>query len=156
MLLIRDDNDRFLFDVSTIPHKHLNFAEPEKARSLLTEEIEARLREIDHIRDARLAIAVATLTSAERRLIASFGEFGVEQTFWLTAENLFMTAAIPRLLDKQLILTAGVTHDGHAMFKWTELGRSLADQIEQLVPTHPAPVEAAATETAAEPTNGET
>jgi hypothetical protein len=58
----------------------------------------------------------------------------MEQTFWFTKETLFMATAIPRLLDKQIFVTAGITNDGHAMYRWTELGKTLADNIEKLVP----------------------
>jgi len=134
VLLIRDDNDRFLFDVSTVPHKHLDFANVEIARSLLKEEIENRLREIDHVLDTRISLAVATLTGGERQIISSFRKYAMGQTFWFTKETLFMATAIPRLLDKQIFVTAGITHDGHAMYRWTELGKTLADNIEKLVP----------------------
>ncbi|MEO7862940.1 MAG: hypothetical protein ABIU05_21375, partial [Nitrospirales bacterium] len=53
VLLIRDDKSPFLFDVSTVPHKHIDFSEPTAARSILRSEIEARLREVDHVHDAR-------------------------------------------------------------------------------------------------------
>jgi hypothetical protein len=47
VLLIRDDKDKFLFDVSTIPHKHLDFGNPEQAKQQLHEELKARLRDRD-------------------------------------------------------------------------------------------------------------
>ena len=46
VLLLRDDNDPFLFDVSTVPHKQIDFSEPMVARSLISTEIEARLSEV--------------------------------------------------------------------------------------------------------------
>lgn len=157
VLLIRDDKTPFLFDVSTVPHKHLDFTEPSNARSILTAEIEARLREIDHVHDARIAIAIATLTSQEREFIGSFAKYKMEQTFWPTIHNLATLAALPRLLDKQLIRTAGITHDGYAMFKWTELGRMLADKVDQLVPiVNFAPAPTGNTEKPSELKNGET
>jgi len=135
VLLIRDDNDRFLFDVSTVPHKHIDFADTEKARESLQEEIENRVKEIDRVRDARIRLAVATLTINERQILATFKTYAMEHTFWFTRkENLGMLAAMPRLLDKQLIVTAGITHDGFAMYRWTELGKTLADNIDKLVP----------------------
>ena len=35
VLLLRDDTDKFLFDVSTVPHMHLDFVDIERARSEL-------------------------------------------------------------------------------------------------------------------------
>lgn len=143
VLLLRDDKDRFLFDVSTVPHKHIDFADREKARASIQEEIENRLREVDRVRDARIRLAVATLTLNERQILATFKRYAMENTFWFTRkENLGMLAAIPRLLDKQLIVTAGITHDGYAMYRWTELGKTLADNIDSLVPmVNFAPIE---------------
>ena len=51
VLLIRDDRDKFLFDVSTIPHKHVDFTDPERARIELKEELISRLKERDHLHD---------------------------------------------------------------------------------------------------------
>ena len=134
VLLIRDDRDRFLFDVSTVPHKHIDFSNLDEARSALAEEIGMRLREIDHVLDARIAVAVASLTAGERQILAAFADYGMNQTFWLTKENMGSLAALPRLLDKQLILTKGATREGRAMFGWTELGRVVADNLQRLVP----------------------
>lgn len=158
VLLIRDDHDRFLFDVSTVPHKHLDFSDSEKARTILSEEIAARLREIDHVRDARISVAVATLTGIERQLVVAFARYGMEQTFWLKKSSLVIMASLTRLLDKQLIRTAGITNDNHAMFKWTELGRTLADKIEQLLPTFNLALipEVASTDKPEKPPNEET
>lgn len=96
------------------------------------------------MRDARIEIAIATLTSQEREILGTVAKYNMSQAFWLTTHNLATLSALPRLLDKQLIRTAGITHDGYAMFKWTELGKTLADRIDQLVPTvnfAPAPTE---------------
>ncbi len=63
VLLVRDDKAPFLFDVSTVPHKHIEFSDAGNARTELAHELVARLREVDHLRDARLAVAIASLTS---------------------------------------------------------------------------------------------
>ncbi|MHB8091202.1 MAG: hypothetical protein ACYDH8_06345 [Syntrophales bacterium] len=49
VLLVRDDKDKFLFDVSTVPHMHLDFTEPAKACAELQTELLARLKEQDFI-----------------------------------------------------------------------------------------------------------
>jgi hypothetical protein len=136
VLLIRDDLDRFLFDVSTVPHKHLDFSDANTARAQLAEEIRNRLREIDLLRDARAEVAIASLTGQERQVLAAFAKYPVGSSFWTTSEGFGTLSAIPRLLDKQLIRTAGITHDNHAMFKWTELGKVIADHIDKLLPVH--------------------
>jgi hypothetical protein len=141
VLLIRDDKEPFLFDVSTVPHMHINFAERETARELLSQEIAARLREIDHVRDARIAIAVTSLTSEERHILSMFAKFGMDRVFCITKVNIGTLATVPRLLDKQLIVTVGATKDGKAIFRWTELGHALATQLEVHVPVIGIPAE---------------
>ena len=74
------------------------------------------------------------MTAEERQILAMFSQYGMHQTFWLTKVSLLSRPALQRLLDKQLIRTAGITEDGFAMFTWTELGKILADNIERYVP----------------------
>ncbi len=136
VLLIRDDKEPFLFDVSTVPHKHIDFADPKVAQSALAEELAGRLRAIDYIRDARVGIAIASLTAQERMVLAVFAPYPMGNTFWLRQTNAETMVAVPRLLDKQLIRTAGATDNGQAMFIWTELGRALADSLDSQVPMH--------------------
>ena len=45
VLLVRDDQDKFLFDVSTIPHVTLNFTDKSKASKELAEHLLARIQE---------------------------------------------------------------------------------------------------------------
>ncbi|MGC4027755.1 MAG: hypothetical protein QM696_02615 [Steroidobacteraceae bacterium] len=138
VLLIRDDKDNFLFDVSTIPHVTLDFSDATIARTRLRDELLGRLREIDLVHDARAQVAIASLTGTERQILAAFSRYPLGNQFWFTQEGLATMAAIPRLLDKQLIRTAGITNDNHAMFMWTPLGKALADRIDALVPVHDA------------------
>jgi hypothetical protein len=146
VLLIRDDKDQFLFDVSTIPHKHLDFSDATKATSDLRDELESRLREIDLIGDARVQMAVATLTSQEQNLLKGFSQFGADVPFHFVKEgNLFSAAAITRLLDKQLIRTTGLMDERNAIFQWTPFGRAIADQLEKLIPRYKTPAPEAAT-----------
>lgn len=134
VLLVRDDRDRFLFDVSTVPHMHVDFSDAEAAKAALAEEIAMRLREVDRVQDARVRLAAASLTAGERQVLAAFKDYELGKTFWLKKETLAAIAALARLLDKQLIRTRGVTNEGSAMFSWTELGRVVADNLEQLAP----------------------
>jgi hypothetical protein len=139
VLLLRDDKDSFLFDVSTVPHMHLDFSDHESARRSITTEIEARLREINNFHDARIAIAVASMTAHERTLLEVFSKFDMTHHFALPTSNLHLISAMPRLLDKQLIRTVSITHEGHARFAWTELGRALANDIAKFIPREAVP-----------------
>lgn len=137
VLLVRDDRDPFLFDVSTVPHKHIDFTDRAAAKEDLAETLVLRLKERDHLADARLFSAAATLTSGERKLLERFASYGPEKTFWLTNESIPAMGAVQRLLDKQMILTTGVTKDGHATYRWTRLGYVLAKNLEAIAPVIP-------------------
>ena len=138
VLLIRDDRFPFLFDVSTVPHMHLDFSDRDSARAQLTDQLKARLREIAHARDARLAIAKDSLTAGERGILAAFRTFPMGQEFGLGNWNLGTLASVPRLLDKGLLRVAGITEAGQELFTWTTLGKTLADLIDHLVPVRAA------------------
>lgn len=68
VLLVRDDRDKFLFDVSTIPHITLDFTDGEQARSILGEALGDRLKAQRFSLDARVLIATASLTDQEVKL----------------------------------------------------------------------------------------
>jgi hypothetical protein len=134
VLLLRDDRDGFLFDVSTVPHMNLDFSDATAARERIASELEGRLNEINNIHDARIALAVASLTAPERTLLEVFSKFDTTHHFALPTNNLHLISAMPRLLDKGLIRTVSITNEGHARFAWTELGYSLAKDVVKLVP----------------------
>jgi hypothetical protein len=71
ILLIRDDKEPFLFDVSTVPHKHIDFANADEAVRVLTAALADRLHEINHVEDARLRRAASSLTYSERTTLAT-------------------------------------------------------------------------------------
>src|SRR3990172_2644030 len=69
VLLIRDDHDEFLFDVSTIPHKTIDFTNVNDARKVLIEELYGRLREQRFHNDARVRLAIDSLSGEEITLL---------------------------------------------------------------------------------------
>ena len=77
VLLIRDDEQKFLFDVSTIPHKKLNFADVNEARTQLQQELVERLRERQIIDDARVEVAVASMSGAEITALRHYLKFAI-------------------------------------------------------------------------------
>lgn len=139
VLLVRDDQDEFLFDVSAIPHMQIDFNDHEQARRALHEELVARLRERKLIYDARLRIAARSLTSDERQILKMFSQYDPSMSFWMRHTGLHALAGQSRLLDKQLIITAGITDKGQAMFRWTRLGHVLAQNLDAFVPEVPIP-----------------
>jgi len=134
VLLIRDDQERFLFDVSTIPHKHIDFSNPEQARKEIAEELVARLNERDHLNDARILTAIAGLTAEERRILSVFAKYQPNQAFYLKKSNFATMSGLPRLLDKQLVVAVAMTEQNQALLKWTRLGYIVAQQLEKLMP----------------------
>ncbi|MBE0549465.1 MAG: hypothetical protein IH627_17790 [Rubrivivax sp.] len=134
VLLLRDDRDSFLFDVSTVPHMNLDFSDTDAAREKISAELRGRLNEVDKFHDARVALAVASLTAHEWALLDAFSKFDTTHHFSLPTKNVHLTSAMPRLLDKGLIRTVSITSEGYARFAWTELGYSLAKDVAKLVP----------------------
>lgn len=137
VLLIRDDRHKFLFDVSTIPHKYIDFTDAAEARKELQVELMARLRERNYIYDARIKLAIATLSAEEKRVLENFAKYGPEQGFGFSETgriNFTAMAAMPRLLDKQLVQTFAVGNDGQPVYRWTRLGYVVAKGISANLP----------------------
>jgi hypothetical protein len=127
VLLIRDDEDRFLFDVSTIPHKRIDFTNPENARIELSEELRSRLREANHVNDARVQIALAGLSGGEIQVLKEFAKAGpTGAKGWTEEGNVTGMVTIPRLLDKSLIRVVGVFDIGCPAYQLTPLGYVVA------------------------------
>lgn len=131
VLLIRDDNDRFLFDVSTIPHVRIDFADTARATTVLQQHLIGRLQEQRQIADARVKKAMAMLTKEEVETMKyavqhptkpivppSVGSFGLFDHGMLTA--------LPRLLDKQILKVTGKAGDGILGYALTPLGWRVA------------------------------
>ena len=132
ILLVRDDQDAFLFDVSTIPHTTLDFTETAAAKARLTEELASRLNERKLMRDARVLNAISGLSREEVVELRELADYS-PTTVWGQEDkgmvNLFQMAATTRLLDKQLIRFAGLLEEGHIAYQTTELGRVVAGLV---------------------------
>lgn len=132
VLLVRDDKDKFLFDVSTIPHKHINFIDEEQAIVILKDELIARLRERNHVNDARVQLALSSLSNEEASALKYISRlpagnvFGRDQKGNVDFNGMI---AIPRLLDKQLIRLAGEFNQGQMAYVLTTLGKVIADLV---------------------------
>jgi hypothetical protein len=114
VLLVRDDSDRFLFDVSTIPHMTIDFDDVRSAREAIGDELQARLRESNYLNDARVQIAIATLTNDEIETLKKMMQPNVVYAGLNRPE---------RLLDKGLVKRVV---RGSVRFELTELGRAVA------------------------------
>ena len=79
VLLVRDDTKKFLFDVSSVPHRTIDFADTPAAISLLRAALADRLQETDLTQDARIQIAVRNLTQDEHRVLKAFANLPPDQ-----------------------------------------------------------------------------
>ena len=135
VLLVRDDEDRFLFDVTTIPHQKIDFTDPPRARQTLTDLLTERLRERKLIDDARVQIATAGLSKEEVLVLREGSKYGPDQVWGFrdTGSVQFeVMAAISRLLDKQIIVLTGRFAAGHPAYRWTTFGIEVVRRFSQL------------------------
>ena len=132
VLLIRDDNDHFLFDVSTIPHLTIDFTQEDSARQRLHDELMARLREQQYVNDARVQLAIARLSAEELTALTQVAEYA-PGTVWGRKDtgsvDFLAMASTPRLLDKGLIQLAGKFEEGQPAYHLTPLGMVVAKLI---------------------------
>ena len=123
VLLVRDDHDRFLFDVSTVPHVSIDFTDAATARRRLTEELLKRLREQRFVNDGRVQMAVASLSGEEISLLMRM-DYAPNIVWGQKVQGVanWYSQATSRLLDKQLIRAAGQFAEDQPAFVFTPLG----------------------------------
>ena len=109
VLLVRDDRDDFLFDVSTVPHKTIDFTNAEAAKKILVGELIGRLREQQFERDASVRLAIDSLSGEELILLKQMKEYTANTAWGREVKGLanWYGDATQRLLDKQLIKLVG-------------------------------------------------
>jgi hypothetical protein len=86
VLVVRDDRARLLFDVTTIPHYTIEFAEPDSARRRVAELIADRIREGERIADIKLRNFTATLTPHEYEVLKRLADCPVGHVARLTED----------------------------------------------------------------------
>ena len=124
VLLVRDDRDHFLFDVSVIPHLTLDFTNLSVAVQALSEHLQQRVREQRLIADARVQMAIASLSAEETMLLKQMKDYGPTTVWGREVKNLatWYALATSRLLDKGIIRLAGEFADDKPAFTFTPLG----------------------------------
>ena len=138
VLIVRDDTHPCLFDVSTIPHVPINFNDEagatERIRSLLLE----RLRERSFIDDARVTMAIDSLSGEEIEYIKIFNIHEIDRPFRFntSVKNLPVMMVVPRLLEKKILRLAGTFESGAPAYLWTQLGFEVKNRIELGLPTY--------------------
>jgi hypothetical protein len=155
--LARDDRDTFLFDVSTIPHVTLDFTDKRTATTILAEHLQARLREQSFVRDARVRLAMASLSAEELILLKQMRSYGPNTVWGREVKGLATWYALgtSRLLDKGLITLAGEFTDDKPAFVFTPLGHVVCQRVNtdlhQFHADQPPPGGAADNQEAAQP-----
>lgn len=141
ILLVRDDKERFLFDVSTVPHVDLNFNDADAAK-ILSDRLHERLKEQRFFQDARVERAYRQLSGEEVDLIRAMSKFA-RNVSWGSKPN---TVAGPhdratvRLIDKQVIAYDGMFENDHAAYQWTDLGWFVVQRVMADTTKKPASV----------------
>jgi hypothetical protein len=126
VLLIRDDNERLLFDVSTIPVLRYDSANLPAGSQALREAIEDRLRERSLQRDLRLKRTLESLSQFELNVIRANRHR--DRLGWAGPSLPAAVAlALPQLLEKRVLRLERVgTETAPAIYTWTAFGRALA------------------------------
>lgn len=124
VLLIRDDHDKFLFDVSTVPHLTMDFTDTDQAVSKLREHLLARIREQNFVNDARVKTAISSLSAEEIILLKKMREYNDSTVWGREVKGLanWYALATQRLLDKGLIRVMGEFDEDKPAFGFTPLG----------------------------------
>lgn len=132
VLLVKDDREQTLFDVSVVPQLQIDFSDEAAAVAQLTGEISARLANVQYFDDARLALAVRTMSSHEMSFVLRiFNQFPQDGPIWLSKNEIFSSTMISRLLDKGLLRVLAVAHDSsQSVYEWTDLGREVIRLIQ--------------------------
>ena len=130
VLLIRDDKDKFLFDVSTIPHTTIDFTNKDLAIETLRNELMARLKERKYINDVRLQLAIASLTYEEAAAIRKIAFSSLRWENKKGPKEFLGIRSIPRLLDKQLMKLTGDLRSGVPRYELTPLGHIVANFLK--------------------------
>lgn len=69
VVVIRDDREKLLFDVSSIPHNTIDFSSAEAAKKAIADLIADRIEESDRIIDIKLRSFLSTMTPDELNLL---------------------------------------------------------------------------------------
>jgi len=132
VLLIRDDHDPFLFDVSTVPHATLDFTDVESSRDELGALLAARLDEQQFTFDARVERAMSSLSIEEVYILRPLQERPPDHVFFVTSDSVLRrTSGVQRLLDQGLLRLAATNPGGDPGYRLTPVGIIVAKRLAE-------------------------
>jgi len=124
VLLIRDDSDKSLFDVSTIPQMKIDFTNVKDAKLRLNQELIARLHVRNYLDDIRVKLATAKLSAEEVQLLKGTFNYPPNMVWGKKVVGVATSHALAtaRLIDKGVIRVVGELKNGETGFMFTQLG----------------------------------
>lgn len=158
VILVRDDHDPFLFDVSTIPHVTLDFTDTAAARQALAGHLLARIREQRLVGDARVKLAIDSLSAEETLLLKQMKDYSPGTAWARKVKGIagWYALATQRLLDKGIIRLVGEFDELKPAFGFTPLGYVVHQAVNAgLRQFEAAPPELEDLESAVQPENVE-
>lgn len=136
VLLIRDDTKGFLFDVSTIPHMQVDFSDHDAAINSLRGALSDRLTETKLLDDARVKLAVQTLTQHELEVLRNLAQLEPNQCRDMALPGLGQLSlplqrGVDGLIGKGCIKSVAVnTETGTVFYALNAFGYGLAKAAE--------------------------
>lgn len=139
ILIIRDDSEKILFDLSTIPHMRIDFSDGFNAILNLRVAIKDRIDETNLLKDARIQLAASTITSDEIRVLKFLAQLDTNQSSDLTMPNLGMLSnpdqrGLDGLLRKGCVKSDAMSETSKSVFySLTKFGFALEEYIDKSI-----------------------
>ena len=131
VLLVHDDRDRLLFDVSTVPHVQVDFADQDCAIQTIGGKLRERIGEQNYVNDARVELSIARLTTDEAALLRIHADDPESLVWSLKSGSPTAWLTIPRLVDKGLIRVVGEFEEQQRpAYQLTPLGRTVSHLVK--------------------------
>jgi len=130
VLLVREDSERLLFDVSHIPVLQFNQERPAESVELIRRALEDRLRERNLLKDLRVTQILESLSQFEINLIRQNAH--LEALGWKgPSYSPAVAIALPLILQKRILrLVKPRTAEHPDVYTWTTLGRVVANFLK--------------------------
>ena len=134
VILLRDDSEPLLFDLSHIPVIRFDPNDADAAISIIRTGIADRLRERDLLRDLRTTALLESLSQFEINVIRSNAH--MNSLGWKCSSLPAAVAmALPSLLEKRILRLAQIaSNENPDLYVWTTLGRVVVNFLKDHPP----------------------